>query len=159
MRWVAQPLVKPLHMTRQEGGRECWTRSWFPLQTPSGTAAAPWQSLWFCWFCDSPAFALQASAQLCQSQRPSRARDELMINLTATALQHEYGAALNPCLVNVQGMVLTLQSYWCFSVFACNKTSREHCTAAQNICLLMFSSRPSLSPHFVWNKPFVWLWC
>ncbi|XP_042355450.1 LOW QUALITY PROTEIN: active breakpoint cluster region-related protein [Plectropomus leopardus] len=45
---------------------------------------------------------LQASAPLCQSQRPSRAADKLMINLTAPVLRHEYGAALNPCLAEVQ---------------------------------------------------------
>lgn len=45
---------------------------------------------------------------LCQSQRPSRAEDKLMINLTATVLRHEYGAALNSCLANEHGMALTL---------------------------------------------------
>lgn len=47
----------PYDQTRAGEGRECWTRSWFLLQTPSGTTAAPWQAPWFCWFCDSPASA------------------------------------------------------------------------------------------------------
>ena len=56
-----------------EGGRERWTRSWFLLQTPWGGGGALPENqrdsvdsaiLW-------PRL-LQASAQLCQSQRPSR---------------------------------------------------------------------------------------
>lgn len=107
----AEPLVKPLHMTGQKGGEG--VSNSVLISTPD--------SIWDCGrsltstvilsiLRFSGLELLQASALLCQSQRPSRAGDKLMINLTATALRHEYGAALNPCLDNVLGMVLTLQS-------------------------------------------------
>lgn len=63
---------------------------------------------------------LQDSAVLCQSQTPSWAWDELIINLSATVLRHEYGA----CSEFRTGKWTwdgpdspVMQSVWCFSVF------------------------------------------
>lgn len=97
---VAQPIVKPLHMTSQ-GGRGGAERGPH-LQTPPGCVVAPWHCISVDCAISGPP-VLQPSASLCQSQTPSRARDKLMINLRAVLHWHEYGGALNPCRLMNRG--------------------------------------------------------
>lgn len=111
----------PYDQTWGGRGRESWTSSWFPLQTPFGIVAAPWQAtmilliLRFSGLCSAGFSTALPITETLKSWG-------CMINLTATTRQHEYGAAPNPCLANAHGMILTLQHDWCFGAFVCNKS-------------------------------------